>query len=218
MIASIKKIFSNKDSVQNDAIEKNQHGVHRSIETLLQRDFIKIVNTGDLKYLMNNINDELPENISDIWEEIIDQHYLLTGDKSTAFNFKKMLKINDLVNKKWLVESLISMIIRGNQTSLNFERTKKALSKKGFIIDQKKDLFSEIKRLQKQVKSLEALIRIKKGELPKSESKEQINFARECVKLKIHYNIEVNQDTCTVEQWFFIGEEVKHLNNEKKQA
>lgn len=193
-------------------------GIHTSIETLLQKNFITIINTGDLRYLLHDINDEVPDNAMDIWDEIVEQHYLLTSDKSSKNTFRKLLSIDELSKKKEWAVMLLNLIIRGNQTIDNFKLTKKQLAIRGFVIRDNKPIISEVERIQKQIKALDALIRLKRDELPKQEKREQVKFQKEWAKLKLHYKIDVDSETCTVVQWHYILEGIREMNKETTEA
>jgi len=202
--------------------------IQDNIKKLLQRDFIEIINTGNLSLLIYDDDDDdddlgvdsnietLEKKINDAWDKIQDQYMNLSNDTTSKSEYKNRYKIIKLEEKHFCVKNLIDIICRGNLSEDNFKIAIDLLKKNGYLIDIRKDPLEQIDEAVKKLKGLEALIRIKKSEIPANSKKEIIKFTKECMRIKLRHNVNVDPNKCTVVEWFYLIEEIKELELEKK--
>lgn len=207
---------------------------YKDCSELPLKNFLKIVETGNLKYLYKSTdysNLISVKSLSDLWDSIVIEYADIEGASSLSEGFKLDIEIKQLQNLYNIVKAMLRLLILASPNNVNSDYAKLAskyiidLKNLGYEIDlTNSDSYKKsIYRADKKANNIITRIRIKQKSLDQinkeSSTGEKVSFEKVYTNLVASLNINISENI-TVKQYCeykeIIRKRVKSKTNKNK--
>lgn len=191
---------------------------YKSIETLPMYNYYKVADTGELRYLLKNIDiDDLPDykgNLNSLWEDISCQvaDINIESNRSNQNVFDIRKKIAELELDYVRVKTIL-LGLRANKD----DELLKELESLGYKFNDNKDYGKEWIRINKRSELLKTKIAIKKDELSSltSKSNKKTNIESVVDDVERYLNKSIDMHKTSTKKWFIMLNKVIIDSNKK---
>lgn len=198
---------------------KSNDLIHDNCEELSIWAFYKILNEGDLNYLKIDKNSDVDETtLNNAWTKIINEYEELSGDQNQLIIWRLRLVIASLKARLQRVSIGVNLYFKSPlKDELKNELIEKLKTDKVII---KGNTTDEIKRINKQLQSMQTKIKLKEAELNSmtpeqgegQDIEEQLYNIEKITEAK--YKIEPKQTS--VKRYLIISKDAKRIIEQQK--
>lgn len=202
-----------------DTAEPTPIRISRNCEEISAHNFYKLRDTGDLQWLSpsfegwGDIKDKLPENAQEVADDIADEYSILTKNNKTLQYMELVDDTEIAATRIYGASILLDNINRRWYMMAEHVRDEyvKTLGKWNFILDVRKPLADELKRLYRQVKA--AKTKLKRLEKEKeSLEKEFKKDGTDVIQLKVNIQNILKRDIdlrkISIKEWHYTLESI----------
>lgn len=202
--------------------KKFESVICKNCDELMIYHFDKARSTGDLRWLVMDYTGReevvLPENIEEVFSEIMNEYCIKTGDNRSLQYYELALEVNQLSLAFEISKALIGCLL-SNATDKAGVITE--LRHRGFNYDENKPFYEEVKRLERQLKQRRTKVNRKVSELKafkeENDDDEEVNIYRQKVNLmQITGITDIDLKKTSVSEWVEIGKVAKQQVSQKR--
>ena len=192
---------------------------HKSCSTLPIYNFYKIIDEGDMRFLIKGYSEEknfkADKTAHNIFQQILSEYSILTSNKEILKNLKMQIFIVEMEFEKMILENILELFNKRKDFSLL-----PLLHEFGFDIGESKDIDALLNRVINRIKGLNNRININKinyeKRFVKNTEKIKTNLDKEALILEMNLELgrEINIYTTSVSKWVNMIEVSKEKSKE----